>query len=168
MTMDTIEVITKLAAALLLGMSLGVERAIAGKSAGVRTHALVAMGSALFIMIGLIALGDHSTVERTYIESMRIIVAIVTGIGFLGAGLFISKESNAGGMTTAAGIWVAAGVGAAIGYGFYSIAIFATLFTLLTFTLFWYVENRVKAFGYHLHHDGMIHKKTTGEQDPQD
>jgi len=163
--MDTIEIVTRLGAALLLGMSLGVERAIAGKTAGVRTHALVALGSALFIITGILALGEHASIERTYIESMRIIVAIVSGIGFLGAGLFIFKDSNAGGMTTAAGIWVAAGVGIAVGYGLYTIAIVATVFTLIVFTLFWYIENKVKAYGYHLHRDGQIHKATEGEQE---
>lgn len=164
MPIDTTDVVIKLGAALLLGMSLGVERAIAGKSAGVRTHALVAMGSALFVIIGLAALGEYSTLERTYIESVRVIVAIITGIGFLGAGLFISKDSNAGGMTTAAGIWVAAGVGVSVGYGFYTIAIFATIFTLLIFTLFWYIENKVKTFGYHLHKDGHLHKASEVEK----
>lgn len=163
--MDTIDVVTKLGAALLLGMSLGVERAIAGKTAGVRTHALVALGSALFIITGMLALGSHSTLERTYIESIRIIVAIISGIGFLGAGLFIFKDSNTGGMTTAAGIWVAAGVGIAVGYGLYTIAIVATVFTLIVFTLFWYIENKVKAFGYHLHRDGQIHKVTEEEME---
>lgn len=163
--MDTTDIIIRLGAALLLGMSLGAERAIAGKTAGIRTHALVALGSALFIMTGLLALSGHSSLERTYIESIRVIVAIVTGIGFLGAGLFIFKDSNAGGMTTAAGIWVAAGVGIAVGYGLYTIAIIATVFTLIIFTLFWYIENKVKSFGYHLHSDGIVHKKTEGEQE---
>lgn len=165
MNIDTIEIVTRLAAALLLGMSLGIERAIAGKTAGMRTHALVAMGSALFIITGLIALGANSSIERTYIESIRIIVAIISGIGFLGAGLFIFKDSNVGGMTTAAGIWVAAGVGMTVGYGLYTVAIITTLFTLLIFTLFWYVESKVKALGYHLHHDGFLHKDTPEEQE---
>jgi putative Mg2+ transporter-C (MgtC) family protein len=163
--MDTFDIVTKLFAALLLGMSLGVERAIAGKSAGVRTHALVAMGSALFIITGLLALGQHSSLERTYIESIRIAVAIITGIGFLGAGLFLFKDSNAGGMTTAAGIWVASGVGIAVGYGLFTVAIISTIFTLLIFTLFWYLENKVKDFGYHLHKDRLIHKKGDGERE---
>lgn len=151
MSMDTIDIVIKLAAALLLGVSLGAERAIAGKTAGIRTHSLVAMGSALFVITSLVALGAHSSVEKTYIESIRVIVAIITGIGFLGAGLFVFRDANAGGMTTAAGIWVAAGVGIAVGYGLYAIAIVTTIFTLIIFTLFWYIENKVKAFGYHIH-----------------
>lgn len=165
MNIDTIDVVMKLAAALLLGMSLGIERVIAGKTAGMRTHALVAMGSALFIITGLLALGAHSSTERTYIESIRIIVAVISGIGFLGAGLFIFKDSNVGGMTTAAGIWVASGVGMAVGYGLYTIAIVTTVFTLLIFTLFWYVENKIKALGYHLHHDGILHKDTVTDEE---
>lgn len=167
MSIDTIDVVMRLAAALLLGMSLGMERAIAGKTAGVRTHALVAMGSSLFVITGLLALGPHASIERTYIESIRIIVAVVSGIGFLGAGLFIFKDSNAGGMTTAAGIWVAAGVGMAVGYGLFTTAIAATVFTLIVFTLFWYIENKVKTFGYHLHNDGFLHKKGEEEREQE-
>lgn len=165
MNIDTIEIVTRLAAALLLGMSLGIERAIAGKTAGMRTHALVAMGSALFIIVGLLALGTNSSIERTYIESIRIIVAVISGIGFLGAGLFIFKDSNVGGMTTAAGIWVAAGVGLSVGYGLYTVAIITTLFTILIFTLFWYVESKVKTLGYHLHHDGFLHKDDATDEE---
>ena len=163
MNIEMTDVIIRLAVALLLGMALGIERAIAGKTAGVRTHSLVAMGSALFVIISILAVGGHSTEERAFIESVRVVSQIISGIGFLGAGLFMFKDSNAGGMTTAAGIWVAAGVGVTIGYGFYAVAIMATVFTLIVFTLFWYVENKVKAFGYHLHKDGFLHKKTDTE-----
>lgn len=166
MSIDTIDVVIRLSSALLLGMSLGIERAIAGKTAGVRTHSLVAMGSALFIITSILALGAHASAERTYIESIRIIVAIVSGIGFLGAGLFIfNKDSNVGGMTTAAGIWVAAGVGIAVGYGLYTVAIITTIFTLIIFTLFWYIENKVKAFGYHVHKDSFMHKSIDSDNE---
>lgn len=163
MYLNITDITLRLAVALLLGMSIGIERAIAGKTAGVRTHALVAMGSAMFMIVGMLALGAHSTTERTYIESMRVIVAIITGIGFLGAGIFISKDSNAGGMTTAAGIWVAAGVGISAGYGFFSIAVIATLFTLIVFTLLWDIEHKVKIFGQHLHKDSHPHRRTEDE-----
>ncbi len=164
---DIADVVMKLAAALLLGMSLGVERALAGKTTGMRTHALVAMGSALFIILGLVALGANSSPERAYIESIRVVVAVATGIGFLGAGIFMSKDSNTGGMTTAAGIWVAAGVGVAVGYGLYTVAIATTVFTLIIFTLFWYIENKIKTLGYHMHKDGYIHKATEDTFDTQ-
>lgn len=146
-TVDTIEIILKLGAALFLGMSLGIERAIAGKTAGMRTYGLVTLGSALFVIIGIMSSGGYST--ATFSDSAaRITASIVQGIGFLGAGLIIFRGAKVSGVTTAAGIWVAAGIGVAIGYGYYSLAVITTLFTLFVFTGLWYIENRVKIFAH--------------------
>lgn len=145
-----LEIILKLFAALFLGMSLGIERAIAGKTAGMRTYGLVTMGSALFAIIGVLASGGYHGTAVFTDSSARITAAIVQGIGFIGAGLifFKVKDEKVSGVTTAAGIWVAAGVGVAIGYGFYILAIITTIFTLFAFTGLWYIENKVKSFAH--------------------
>ncbi len=140
---QNIEIGLKLIAALSLGMSLGIERALAGKTAGMRTYGLVTMGSALFVIVGVIAAGGFESLEATT-ESLRLTGQIITGVGFLGAGLIIFKSSKVSGVTTAAGIWTSAGVGMAIGYGLHSLAVVATVLTLFVFTGLWYIEDRLK------------------------
>lgn len=140
-----IEIILKLFAALFLGMSLGIERALAGKTAGMRTYGLVTMGSALFVIIGVLASGGFENTKVFTDSSARVTAAIIQGIGFIGAGLIIFKGSKVSGVTTAAGIWIAAGVGAAIGYGFYILAVATAIFTILAFTTLWYIENKLKS-----------------------
>jgi len=147
-TSQDIEIVLKLLTAILLGMSLGIERALAGKTAGMRTYGLVTMGSALFVIIGILASGGyHYTTAAFSDSSARITASIIQGIGFIGAGLifFKAKEEKISGVTTASGIWVAASIGVAIGYGFYVLAILATVFTLFAFTGLWYIENKVKS-----------------------
>jgi len=124
--------------AALLGMLIGTERVAAGKKAGTRTFALVALGSCLFIL---------TSIEVTQLflgivnfDPMRMAAGIVQGIGFIGAGLFILRDNALHGLTTAAGLWVACGVGMAVGFGLYSIALFTTFLTLLVFTLVWRFE----------------------------
>ena len=144
-TGDNLEIFLKLLAALFLGMSLGIERALAGKIAGMRTYGLVAMGSALFVIIGVMAAGGFdSSVALT--ESLRFTAQVITGIGFIGAGLIFFKDQTVSGVTTAAGIWVAAGVGMAIGYELYLLAVFASIFALFVFTVLCYVEEKLKVF----------------------
>jgi putative Mg2+ transporter-C (MgtC) family protein len=133
--------ILRLVVATVLGVLLGTERIIAHKTAGMRTYALVAMGSALFVAISesVSNLYTHSAgLSPTFIAGQ-----IVSGIGFLGAGLIIFKDSKLTGLTTATGIWVSAGIGMAAGFGLFSLAITATLLTLFIFVVLWYVEQRI-------------------------
>lgn len=141
----TLEIFLKLVAALFLGMSLGIERAVVGKTAGMRTYGLVSMGSALFVVIGVLAGGGFDS-QVAMTESLRFTAQVITGIGFIGAGLIFFKDHAVSGVTTAAGIWVASGVGMAIGYGLYGIAILAAVFAFTVFTVLWYVEEDVKKF----------------------
>lgn len=148
-----IEVALKLIIALALGMSLGIERAIAGKTAGMRTYGLVTMGSALFVIVGVLASGGYNTASSFTDSSARITAAIIQGIGFLGAGLIIFKQSKVSGVTTAAGIWTSAAVGVAIGYGFYTLAVIATVLTLFIFTGLWFIEHKLTSFTHHEHEE---------------
>lgn len=129
-----------LVVALLLGSCLGLERSLAGKTAGVRTFGLVSMGSALFIIIARYVM---PTVDTFNYDPLRIAAGIVMGIGFLCGGVIIFKDSQISGLTTAAGLWVASGIGMAVGYGLVLLAILATIATLLTFTVFWFIEQKI-------------------------
>jgi putative Mg2+ transporter-C (MgtC) family protein len=107
--------------ALALGLVLGAEREWRGHPAGLRTMALICTGSCVFTGLGLIPeLGK--TVDPT-----RIAAQIVTGVGFLGAGSILRQGEEVRGLTTAASIWVTASIGMAVGFGYYTVAIFATL-----------------------------------------
>lgn len=142
MELELLQTILPVAIALLLGMLIGVERSLAHKTAGLRTYGLVAMGSALFIVVARMG-GDPHAVQ--YADSvMRIAAAVVTGIGFLCAGAIILRDKIVVGLTTAAGLWIAAGIGVAAGFELYALAVLTTLLTLLTFTIFWYLERGVQ------------------------
>jgi putative Mg2+ transporter-C (MgtC) family protein len=118
------EIVARLALAAVLGAVIGLEREYRGYPAGVRTMALVCLGSALFADMSTLYLGDD-----------RIAAQIVTGIGFLGAGLIFREGYTVKGVTTAATIWTTAAVGVAIGIEAYLVAIFATLFAVLLLEL---------------------------------
>lgn len=145
--MSYLEIFINLLSALLLGVVLGAERSFAGKTAGMRTYGLVSMGSALFVVISKII--SDSYLGLVNFDPMRVVAGIITGIGFLGAGLIIFRDSKLNGLTTAAGLWVSSGIGIAVGYELYGLAILATLLTLLTFTLLWFLEKKVKMFSNH-------------------
>jgi putative Mg2+ transporter-C (MgtC) family protein len=124
--------------AVICGGLLGYERERSGKSAGLRTHMLVALGSALFIMIPLqsgMAVPDIS----------RVLQGIISGIGFLGAGAIIkfSDSKEIKGLTTAASIWLTAAIGVAVGTGRETTAILSTVFALIILAAIPKVEQRL-------------------------
>jgi putative Mg2+ transporter-C (MgtC) family protein len=135
-------VFLQLSLAAFLGLLLGAERSIAGKSAGMRTFALVSLGACLFVVISTLITTQYF--GKVNFDPMRVLAAIISGIGFIGAGLILFRQNIMRGLTTAAGMWVTAGVGAAVGFGMYYIAVFTTLLTLLIFTAVWFVEARLK------------------------
>src|SRR5687767_9317097 len=108
------ELFSLLVVALILGSTLGLERSLAGKTAGIRTFGLVSMGSCLFILIARFVI---PTADMSNFDPMRMAAGIVMGIGFLCGGVIVFKDSTLTGLTTAAGLWVAAGIGMAVGYG---------------------------------------------------
>ena len=127
----------------LLGAALGLERSIAGKHAGMRTYALVSLGSALFTVVGALVSYQYAIFSST--NPLHLAGFVIVGIGFIGAGLAsLRAGENHVELTTATGIWVAAGVGIACGFGLYQIAIAATVLALLIFTLFLRLENRIR------------------------
>ncbi len=123
MTIDWV-LIFRLLAAGLLGGIIGLEREFRAKEAGVRTHFIVALGSALFMIISEFAF------EGKQHDAARVAAQVVSGIGFIGAGVIIFQRNVIRGVTTAAGLWVAAAIGLACGDGMYSVAIAATILTV--------------------------------------
>ncbi len=128
--------------AALLGAVLGIERSLAGKHAGMRTYALVSLGSCLFVIVGTL-----SSIQLSFfsgINPLQIAGSIVIGIGFIGSGLAAFRGEHPAELTTATGIWVAAGVGMACGFGFYFLATIATIISITIFSLFFRFENALR------------------------
>ena len=126
--------IFRLVAAGLLGGFIGMEREFRAKEAGVRTHFIVALGSALFMIISEFAF------EGKQHDAARVAAQVVSGIGFIGAGVIIFQRNVVRGVTTAAGLWVAAAIGLACGDGMYPVAIAATLLTVLCLEMMHFVN----------------------------
>lgn len=115
----------QIALAGLLGAIIGLERAWHGHPAGLRTNSLVAVGACLFTILSISGFPLHGAAQDT----ARIAAQIVSGIGFLGAGVVLQSKNRVRGVTTAATIWLVAAVGMSIGAGAYFLAVFTTLFS---------------------------------------
>lgn len=140
--MTWIQVVFRCVAAVALGGLIGTERARHGRAAGMRTHILVCLGSTLTAMIGV-----HATTIFGAGDVTRISAQVVSGIGFLGAGMIILKNGNViTGLTTAAGVWTTATIGMALGFGFYRGALVVAILFLSTVILFAKLERRKKSF----------------------
>jgi len=129
-----LEYIGRIAGAAVLGGVIGLEREVHGQAAGLRTHMIVALGSALMMIVS-IRMGDAYGGDRG-----RIAAQVVTGIGFLGAGAIMRLGTNVRGLTTAACIWTAAGIGLAIGEGWYIGAVAATILAFIVIYVFNFLE----------------------------
>lgn len=138
-----IELVGQLALALILGAAVGVEREIARKTAGMRTYALVALGSCMFAILSGHLLEHNAFPGMTNYDPTRLAAQVISGIGFLGAGVIIFSQSKLQGATTAAGIWVTSAIGMAVGFRFYGMAVVAAVFTIFTFVFLWFLEERV-------------------------
>ena len=132
---DWLLLITKLALATSLGFLIGMERERHGKAVGTRTVSLIAIGSALYVLMSPTMIdGDNS----------RIIAQVVSGIGFLGAGIIFKHGDTVRGLTTAATVWCAAAIGCLCGYGMYVEAVIGTAAIMIINLLFKYVRPNKK------------------------
>lgn len=120
------ELLLRIFVAMILGMLIGNERKNRMKSAGMRTHALVALGSALMMVVSKYGFGD--TVQG---DGARLAAQVVSGVGFLGAGMIFVRHNLVSGLTTAAGVWTTAGIGLTIGAGMYFVGILSALMMVL-------------------------------------
>ncbi|PGM63284.1 methyltransferase [Bacillus cereus] len=130
MSLD-IDFIIRIGVAGLLGAMIGIEREIRSKEAGLKTHFLVAVGSALIMVVSKYAFSDIMFEDHMSLDPSRIAAQVVSGVGFLGAGTIIIQKQAVKGLTTAAGLWATAGIGLAIGAGMYVVGIGATILVLI-------------------------------------
>ncbi|WP_348636370.1 MgtC/SapB family protein, partial [Lactobacillus kefiranofaciens] len=136
----------RIVVAALCGGVIGYERAIQRKSAGIRTHIVVAIASALFMIVSKYGFNDILNMRDIALDPSRIAAQIVTGISFIGAGTILVRKEQISGLTTAAGVWATAAIGMAIGAGMYFMGILSTALLFLIQMLF---------------HDDMIISKIT-------
>jgi len=124
------EIALRLSAALILGSALGLNRELHGKPAGLRTHGLVSLGAALATIVSLGFPGESKSIDPNAVS--RVLQGILTGIGFLGAGVILrDPNGHVTGLTTAATIWICAGLGVACGLGYWSALGIATGLTVI-------------------------------------
>lgn len=150
MEADTHLILSRLLLALLAGGIIGLERAIHGREAGFRTHALVCVSASLLMLLMAF---QWQLIPQEYIDTVRtdptrMAQGIMTGIGFLGAGVIIKEGLTVRGLTTAASIWMTAAIGIVIGLGFYEPAMYATIMTVITLSLFRWIESKIPSFKY--------------------
>ncbi|WP_025081292.1 MgtC/SapB family protein [Lactobacillus hamsteri] len=122
--------------AAVCGAVIGYERAVQRKSAGVRTHIVVAIASALFMIVSKYGFADLLNMHDIALDPSRIAAQIVTGISFIGAGTILVRREQISGLTTAAGVWATAAIGMAVGAGMYLIGVLSTAFLFLIQVLF--------------------------------
>ena len=132
------EMVRQLVIASILGFAIGLEREHRRKAAGMRTFALVCLGATLFTIISVD--GFRALAPESGYDPSRIAANIVSGIGFLGAGLIFLQGNKVQGLTTAAALWVTAAIGMAVGIGMYGIAVVVAVLTLCIMWLFRFVE----------------------------
>lgn len=123
-----------------LGMVIGAERELRDKPAGLRTHALVAMGATIFTIFSFVNVFEGMGYS---FDPSRIAAQVVVGIGFLGGGLIFVHGERAQGITTAAGIWITAAIGMAVGFGAYIVSIYTTVLVFLILWGFRHLENKL-------------------------
>lgn len=141
----------------ILGGAIGLEREYRAKEAGFRTHFLVGLGSALFMVLSMHGFDGFEPQPGVIIQRdpARMAAQVVSGIGFIGAGTIIFQKNAVRGLTTAAGVWVTAAIGLACGAGMYILAAVATLMVLLG----------LEAFNYFLHRMDFHHSEKNNPED---
>ena len=124
-----LELLLRILLSVLLGFSIGFERKMRFKEAGIRTHTIVSVGAALMMVVSMYAFGEGA-------DKARVAAQIVSGVGFLGAGMIVFKRHEVHGLTTAAGVWATAGVGMACGAGMWVLAVGSTTILIVAQCLF--------------------------------
>jgi putative Mg2+ transporter-C (MgtC) family protein len=144
----------RIGGALLIGALIGLERTFHGRPAGFRTHSLVCVASALLMLVTVYQNEwmTQVSLEAIRTDPTRMAQGIMTGIGFLGAGVIFKEGLSVRGLTTAASIWVTASIGILVGIGFWVPAILGTIATLVVLSVFRVIENRLPSEFYAHHH----------------
>jgi len=132
------QIMIRLVLSVVLSGLIGLERQMHRRTAGLRTHILVSLGSCLIMLTSLYVFDIYK--NQVPLDPARIAAGVITGIGFLGAGTIIRDRGGVKGLTTAASLWVVAAIGLATGCGFYKAAIFTTVLALITLFFLMYIE----------------------------
>jgi putative Mg2+ transporter-C (MgtC) family protein len=153
MSQELLVMTARIFGALVIGALIGLERTLRGRPAGFRTHALVCVASALLM---LVTVYQNEWMTQVAIDAIRtdptrMAQGIMTGIGFLGAGVIFKEGLTVRGLTTAASIWMTASIGVLVGVGFWYPAIVGTVATLLILSAFRFIENKLPA-EFYAHH----------------
>ena len=150
MNSETFDILVHIVVAMVAGGLIGLERSYYGRPAGFRTHTLVCMASSLLMLVTIYQRDWFSAamVETVRVDPTRMAQGIMTGIGFLGAGVIMKEGASIRGLTTAASIWITAAIGILAGVGFYSALTVVTVLTLSTLTLYRFVEERLPMLVY--------------------
>ncbi|MBU4473200.1 MAG: MgtC/SapB family protein [Candidatus Omnitrophica bacterium] len=135
------QVLIRLSLSVVLGGLIGLERQLHRRTAGLRTHIVVTLGSCLIMLTSVYVFDIYK--DQVPLDPARIAAGVITGIGFLGAGAIIQDREKVRGLTTAASLWVAAAIGLAVGCGFYSGAIFTTILVVIVLLVLRYIEGIV-------------------------
>ncbi len=166
--MDTDYAVTvaHLAAAMIAGGIIGLERSYHGRPAGFRTHTLVCLASSLLMLLTIYQWKwlPGMPVDTVRMDPTRMAQGIMTGIGFLGAGVIFKEGLSVRGLTTAASIWITAAIGILLGVGFYFPAVLATALTLGTLSLFRWIETKIPT-QYYAHHAVSFDRNNAMPQD---
>ena len=150
---DDLVIIGRVLGALVIGASIGFERTFHGRPAGFRTHALVCVASALLMIVTVYQSQWMTFVEHDAIRTdpTRMAQGIMTGIGFLGAGVIFKEGLTVRGLTTAASIWVTSAIGVLVGIGFWFAAVVGAVAALIVLALFRYIEAKLPS-EFYAHH----------------
>jgi putative Mg2+ transporter-C (MgtC) family protein len=160
-------IVGRVAGALVIGAIIGFERTFHGRPAGFRTHSLVCIASAVLMIVTVYQDQWMTLVQSEEIRTdpTRMAQGIMTGIGFLGAGVIFKEGLTVRGLTTAASIWVTAAIGILVGIGFWFAAVVGTVATLVVLALFRLVENKLPAEFYAHHVVRFARERAMGEKE---
>jgi putative Mg2+ transporter-C (MgtC) family protein len=167
MSPDDLVIMTHLLGALAAGSLIGLERSFHGRAAGFRTHALVSLASSLLMLLTAFQTRwlPSMPLDTVRIDPTRMAQGIMTGIGFLGAGVIYKEGINVRGLTTAGSIWITAAIGILFGVGFYFPAFVATVLSLLILSVFRWIEIKLPAETYSHVTIGFAREKVMSEVD---
>jgi putative Mg2+ transporter-C (MgtC) family protein len=167
MTHELLVMSARILGALLIGALIGMERSLHGRPAGFRTHALVCVASALLMLVTVYQNEwmTQVTMDAIRTDPTRMAQGIMTGIGFLGAGVIFKEGLTVRGLTTAASIWMTASIGILVGIGFWFAAILGTVASLLILSAFRYIESKLPSEFYAHHHLSFKRDAVMGEKE---
>ena len=158
------DAVIKISLAALLGAIVGLEREWGGHPAGLRTNIMIAISSCLFTLLSIEAFASEGSARDT----ARVAAQIVTGVGFLGAGVVLQTRKQVRGLTTAATIWLVAAIGMAVGAGAYFVAIFTTILSTVLLILLAPVSERLEQRAHEREEEEAARRKRAAKTDKED